>query len=112
VKVEDLKRYKKYLAKFKQNSNEYIAFVENRKHIKGFEEVNYKEFNPIDNEGIWKLLDQFIMQKQSEGEKKGEYLGGTILTQSSMKVEMKPFGELGGRVINPRISFKQIYQPE
>ena len=47
LREEDIRRFKRHITKFKLNADEYIRFVEQRKSIKGFEVVNYKELNPF-----------------------------------------------------------------
>ena len=42
IEVEDIKKFRKHLLRFKANSEKFIDFVEENKKIKGFEDINYK----------------------------------------------------------------------
>lgn len=63
LRDEEIRKYRKNIIKFKQNSNDYIKFVEERKQIKGFEELNYKELNPFQSEDIVKTIDLLLAAK-------------------------------------------------
>ena len=42
IRIEDIKKFRKNVVKFKDFANYFINFVEQNKSIKGFDDINYR----------------------------------------------------------------------
>jgi len=61
ISVDTVRLFKQYLQKFKANSNLIIEFVERNKELKGFEVINYRDFDPMPGNNLLKSIDKIIL---------------------------------------------------
>ena len=66
IEVDDIKKFRKYLIRFKANSEKFIDFVEENKTIKGFEDINYKELNPFEKDEMLTVIDRILRDALKE----------------------------------------------
>lgn len=64
---KEILEFKKDVQGFNKNSNSIISFAEEFKWIKGFETINYKEFDPSRNE-IMSYIQEALKHKKNQEE--------------------------------------------
>lgn len=112
VKIEEIKRFRRHIVKFKAQANEFILFVELNKKIKGFEEINYRELNPFPKEEMLSLIDKLLQanaKSESEAISRIDYIGELV-----MKVEKQPSTYIPSAKLVPRRKIKKsisLYVP-
>lgn len=60
IDIDTIRAFKQMLLKFKNNSNLIIEFVEKNKELKGFEVINYRDFDPMPGNNLVKSIDKCI----------------------------------------------------
>ena len=103
LQLEEIKRFRKSLIKFKSNSDRFINFVQENKKIKGFQDINYRELNPFDRDQIVAVIDRILRDFNKEDHQVAlipyiDYTG-----EEKMKVEKKPSVPFDKKIVVPRI---------
>ena len=94
----------KQCTQFEHNSSQYVGFIEARKHIKGFEEVNYQELNPFQNKDVKKMLTAILAQRTNN--KSNQKLESIGIPDHLLYVERTHLIDKGDNLV-PRLKMKE-----
>ena len=66
LQLDQIKKFRKSLIKFKSNADKFINFVQENKKIKGFQDINYRELNPFDKDQMIAVIDRILRDFNKE----------------------------------------------
>lgn len=92
--VEEVKKFRQLLTKFKQDSSQIIEFVDKNKDIKGFEVINYRELDPMPDNSILKSIDAYIAERLSREEE--SFNVHAFVSDSKVRLQVRHKPRLSG----------------